>query len=644
MDLQQLSISRAKETQFNTKKIYSAEDLAKYFPRKYYDFRTLTTIKDAAEGEVCAVRGVVIKRSVGRKCYSVKIRDESNAILLITWFGSDYYFNQIIEEVEYTFCGRITRIEDGPKVMNSPYFFDMTHRNVAKIIPVYSKIPGMSNEYLTKSIRGAITMLSLEDHGPEEVYAKEHGMATWIEAYTHMHNPADEESYKKARKRVVYDELFNFYKTIGSQSSVTTESLFTLSATPKSDSYLDSLPFSLTNSQQKAIDSLREVFKGKKQTDTLIFGDVGAGKTLVAFWAMLAAGEAGKQAALMCPTQVLAEQHYNELAKVAKNFDFKAAYLVAGLRKKEKEEILKGLRDGSIDFVVGTHSIISDGIEMKALALAIVDEEHKFGVEQKEKIRSKAKEGVHYIAMSATPIPRSLALSIYNRNTKVLLIDEMPKDRKPIVTKVTSKEGAVYDFLLKHIKKGRQAYVICPLIEDSETGTFEDVQSVHESYKILQSYFATEPDVKISFITGNMTKAKISEEVEKFKKNETNILISTTIVEVGVNNQNANMIIIKSAERYGLAQLHQLRGRVGRGDIQSYCVLLTSSPAEKLDIMCRTANGFEVAEEDMKIRGAGSLSGVQQTGYSKEVELLIKHPSIAKQARVDAEQYLKGSK
>ena len=301
------------------------------------------------------------------------------------------------------------------------------------------------------------------------------------------------------------------------KANVSVNSLFQLKSTKLADSYIDSLPFSVTGSQQKAIDNLKEVFSGTNQVDTLIFGDVGSGKTLVAFWAMLAAKEAGVQAALMCPTQVLAEQHYNDLKKVAKNLGCTISYLASGIPKKEREKILKGLGDGSIDFIVGTHSVISDDVKMKALGLAIVDEEHKFGVEQKEKIREKAKTGVHYIAMSATPIPRSLALSLFNKKTNVILMDELPKGRKHIITRTTDQSNLVYNFMLKHIKKGRQAYVICPLIENSETGLFEDVESVHEAYEELRTYFKDVPDVKISFITGNMSKKKISEEVTKYK-------------------------------------------------------------------------------------------------------------------------------
>jgi ATP-dependent DNA helicase RecG len=636
MELKKINVSAEKEKQFNAKKIFTAEDLVEYFPRKYYDFRKLTPIRDAEDGDVCAVRGVVIDRYSGPSTYSVKIADENNNRLTIRWFGSSYYFNQIAEEMEYTFCGKITRSEQGFKIMNSPYAFSMTHREVAKIMPVYSKIPGMSNDYLVSHIRNAITMLALEDHGDVEKHAQKRKMVDWATAYAQIHAPKNEEAYKQARRRIAYNSLYHFYKEMDEKANVSVNSLFQLKSTKLADSYIDSLPFSVTGSQQKAIDNLKEVFSGTNQVDTLIFGDVGSGKTLVAFWAMLAAKEAGVQAALMCPTQVLAEQHYNDLKKVAKNLGCTISYLASGIPKKEREKILKGLGDGSIDFIVGTHSVISDDVKMKALGLAIVDEEHKFGVEQKEKIREKAKTGVHYIAMSATPIPRSLALSLFNKKTNVILMDELPKGRKHIITRTTDQSNLVYNFMLKHIKKGRQAYVICPLIENSETGLFEDVESVHEAYEELRTYFKDVPDVKISFITGNMSKKKISEEVTKYKNGETNVLISTTIVEVGVNVPTANIIVIKSAERFGLAQLHQLRGRVGRSDIQSYCVLLTSKPDDKLDIMCKTANGFEVAEEDMRMRGAGKLNGLQQSGYSKEVELIIKYPKLARMAMADA--------
>jgi ATP-dependent DNA helicase RecG len=340
----------------------------------------------------------------------------------------------------------------------------------------------------------------------------------------------------------------------------------------------------------------------------------------------------------MAPTGVLARQHFKELSSYAEKFGYETVYLGGDLKAKEKKEVLKKIKSGEAAFVVGTHAVISDDVEFKSLALTIVDEEHKFGVIQRESLRKKAGEGVHNISMSATPIPRSLALTLYGDAMDIFTISTMPNGRKPVKTAVVNEDKAVFDFMNHEIKKGHQCYIVCPLIggdgviPDEDKGPPESVEEVYQ--KVCDYFLINNPSVKAAVITGKMKDEEKTRIIGEFSRNETQILIATTIIEVGVNVPNATVITVMNAERFGLAGLHQLRGRVGRSDLQSYCMLKsTELENDRLKVMCRTTNGFEIAEEDLKLRGTGDFLGTRQSGDDENVKLMLKYPQIYEQIK-----------
>jgi len=345
---------------------------------------------------------------------------------------------------------------------------------------------------------------------------------------------------------------------------------------------------------------------------------------------MFSMADNGFQSVLMAPTGVLAKQHFKELSSYSEKYGYNTVYLGGDLKAKEKKEVLKKIKSGEAHFIIGTHAVISDNVEFKNLALTIVDEEHKFGVIQRETLRKKASEGVHSISMSATPIPRSLALTLYGDAMDIYTISTMPNGRLPVKTAVTNENKAIFSFMQKEIEKGHQCYIVCPLIENDTDDDRELPESVEEIYQKVCDYFLIHnKNIKASVITGKMNDEEKSRIIGEFSKNETQILIATTIIEVGVNVPNATVIAIMNAERFGLAGLHQLRGRVGRGNLQSYCILKSKElENERLQVMCETTDGFKIAQEDLKQRGTGDILGVKQSGEDENVKLMLKHPKI----------------
>ncbi len=388
------------------------------------------------------------------------------------------------------------------------------------------------------------------------------------------------------------------------------------------------LPFDLTKDQKECLKNMFSVIKQKKQLNTLIQGDVGSGKTIVAIFMMLLMAENNYQSCMMVPTEVLGQQHYSELKKILKDTPFKVGYLSGKLKTKEKKEILKSIELGEIQIVVGTHAIIQKDVLFKRLGLMIVDEQHRFGVVQREKLIEKHNRP-HFITMSATPIPRTLSMILYGESTQVLTIKTRPQGRKVVKTYKVEKCEKIYEFLLKEIQKNRQCYIVCPIIEDSSSERMAEVKSANATYKEVKNYFEKFPEIKISFISGKMKKEEVEKEIKDFANNKTQILVSTTIIEVGVNIPNATVMVIKNAERFGLAQLHQLRGRVGRSNWQSYCILQSlKKDDKKIEIMCQTSDGFEIAKRDLEIRGPGDFIGTRQSGQNKYVMLMLAYPKL----------------
>lgn len=407
---------------------------------------------------------------------------------------------------------------------------------------------------------------------------------------------------------------------------------------------INALPFELTEGQRGALRMISKKMKNNERVNALIQGDVGCGKTMVAIFSLLIAVENGYQGALMCPTSVLAKQHYEEITERFSSFGIKVAYLSGDLKVRERKKIIKAIKEGEVDIVVGTHAVLGKDVEFQSLALTIVDEEHRFGVKQRELLQLKASSGVHTISMSATPIPRSLAMTIHGDSIDVLNIKSLPKGRKPVETALITAEEDSYQRIYEEVQNGRQAYVVCPLVEESNSDILKNVESVDEAFAKAIKYF--EPKgIKVGMATGKMKQQDIDAELEKFANKEYDIFISTTIIEVGVNVPNATVILIKNAERFGLAQLHQLRGRVGRGSYQSHCLLLSEKATDigraKLETMCNTTDGFVIAEKDLELRGTGDFIGTSQSGQNKYVMLMLGNADLNESIRNEVKDILK---
>lgn len=645
MDITTLGINKGKASQFYRKGINTVEDLINYLPRRYYDFREAIPISQVRDKDMVSVVGKITEITRSSKFIKAKIIDDRNWYMEILWFNQNYVSRLIKEGETYNFCGRVSINENyGTRSIINPMYFSKDLDKYKKIIPVYSKVPGMSDDYLLKSIDTALNLVNKEDYLDIDLIDK-YQLYKRKDTISGIHQPEDDEDIRMARRRILFDDLFYFGTMLKmrerdymEESSIKIEDAKTIAP------FLKTLPFTLTEDQLNTVRRIYVDMKSGQRVNALIQGDVGSGKTITAFLLMFIMAENGYQSALMCPTNVLAKQHYDELRKFGEKMGYQVAFMSGGMRKKERTEILESLADGTTHMVVGTHAVISDEVDFDNLGLTIVDEEHRFGVAQREKINKKTSEGVHAVTMSATPIPRSLALTVHGSNVKVYNITQMPSGRKPIMTMLTNQETEAYEIIKDQIREGKQAYVVCPLIEESDSDVMAGVKSVDEVYQDMLKYFYG-TGIRISVINGKMKKADIESEINKFSNHESDILISTTIIEVGVNIPNATVMTISNAERFGLAQLHQLRGRVGRGGDQSYCMLISNKDSnEKLMAMVKTTNGFEIAEADLKLRGAGDFIGTKQSGENKYVMLMLAYPKLFDMIKKDIDEIYRDEK
>ena len=630
MELSVLSLPPKKQEQFEKKKIFTVEDLLGFFPRKYYDFRRPKTLRDARDGERCAM--VVVIREVNRRDKYVEVvarEEETRNQVSIKWFHQDYKYNELynLVDMEAVVCGRFSYNQWGASFINPDVFTTDVARGLG-IYPIYSKIRGMSDAYLTETISKALEVAQIEETADKEALELFNLMPA-PEVFRCMHQPKSDKEVGEARKRVIFDELYHFAdEMITSVENDRKQSSYIPRSLTNCNRLIQSLPYALTNDQKNIISEFITKARKGERIHALLQGDVGSGKTVVAFLLMMAMSDNGYQSVLMAPTGILARQHYEELCGYIEPYGLRAAYLSGDVKGKEKTEVLKQIRTGEVQFVVGTHAVISKGVEFCNLGLTVVDEEHKFGVLQREALKEKANEGVHSVSMSATPIPRSLALTMYGDSFDIFTIQTMPMGRKPIITKQFGKDEEIFKFMYGEIMNGHQAYIVCPLIDDPDTIQDDEIappESVNEVFEKARAYY---PDnIVVDVITGKMKDEEKRERIDRFKNGETHILIATTIIEVGVNVPNATVIGIMDADRFGLAQLHQLRGRVGRNSLQSYCLLRSEDFENKrLNVMCETTDGFVIAQEDLKLRGSGEFIGTKQSGSDKNIELALKYP------------------
>lgn len=505
--------------------------------------------------------------------------------------------------------------------MNSPVFDEIENtNNTGKIIPIYPLTFSLTQNTLRKIIENGLEKLKeqggLQETLPEYIL-NEYKLEEINKANNNIHFPKEFEDFKKARKRLVFEELLSTQLALLQlkNNNLTDKKGITFDKNAKMSDVINTLPFNLTKAQLRVLQEIDENMESEKSMNRLLQGDVGSGKTIVAMISAYKAVKSGYQAAILAPTAILATQHLNNFQKILDKFDIKCELLISGITKKKKEEILERLQKGEIDIIIGTHALLEENVIFKNLGLVVTDEQHRFGVKQRTKIAEKG-QNPDVLVMSATPIPRTLALILYG-DLDISIIDELPPNRKTIETFAVTKrmEERVNNFIKKQVDEGRQAYIVCPLVEDSEEED-NDLKSVISLYETCQK--ETFSNYRVDYIHGKMKPKEKDEIMNRFKNGEIDILISTTVIEVGVDVPNASIMVIEDSERFGLAQLHQLRGRVGRGEYKSYCVLKYNGKGqntkERMKVMCETNDGFVISQKDLELRGSGDFFGTMQHG------------------------------
>ena len=628
VSVRQLAIPKAKQTQLINKGYETTDDLLRMVPLHIYDFTTHIPINELVDGEIQAFYGYIKNKQVSFKYVKFTVGDDTGQVDVF-FFGQKWMANQFDIGDTVTVGGKV-RKEGFFTNLSNP---DLFHNGkVGGMMTKYSKVKGMSDDYLRKCIQLA-QEYPLQETLDRDIRRK----FNLIDSKTMMryiHHPETPEQTMQAKYRVMFEKLFEFdMKLFASRRRIDNKELPTMESFGLTTKLQDSLPFMLTKDQRSVLKEVFDHFISGQRLNALVQGDVGSGKTIVALFSMLAAVESGHQGVMMAPTTVLAQQHYLEAVERLEPFGVNIAFVHGGMKAKEKRDTLKGIANGETDIIIGTHAAISKDVLYKSLRVVIVDEEHRFGVEQREALEDKAGEGAHKISLTATPIPRTLAHTLYGDDVKPYSIKTMPSGRKKIKTaQGTTEQG--FRVLQDEVAKGHQGYIVCPLIESNEDIKAKSVQQIH---KEATKYFKGS-DVRIAMIHGKMKQADIDVMINDFTEHKYDILISTTIIEVGVNVGNATIMMVESADRFGLSQLHQLRGRVGRSSYQSYCLLtsgneITEDAQKKIDVIVSTTDGFEIANEDMKIRGTGNLVGLRQTGASDVIDIMIQHPELNEQVK-----------
>ena len=595
--------------------VETVEQLVGTYPRDYVDLTAPCTISQVQIGEVCAFRAFVTKKTAPFSSYArmaiykAVLTDETGSITAV-FFNAKYTFEKLKENEEYLFYGKITGDLIGLQV-SSPMFVGV---NEGGLIPKYPLTAGLTNNMVSKNVKTALSLVNERETLPERITAA-YRLIGRAEAVRKIHFPKSREEYIEARRRLVFEELLTLKLGLSLMRS-RGRSLSGAVMSEKSLSELyAALPFEPTNAQLRAISDCIADMKRLYPMNRLLQGDVGSGKTMVAAAAAYFSYLNGFQTLVMAPTEVLARQHYATFEKMLGTLGVRVELLSGSLTAKQKKEVREAAASGEIDVLVGTQALIQKTSVLKKTGLVVVDEQHRFGVAQRSALAEKGA-APHILAMSATPIPRTLALIMYG-DLDVSVLNEMPKGRIPIKTYAvdTSFRPRIYNFIKKHIADGRQAYIVCPLVEESENSRSEKASAIEYYERLCAGEFR---DIPAGLLYGRMKQTDKDEVMRKFRDNELKLLVSTTVIEVGIDVPNANVMLIENAEQFGLSQLHQLRGRVGRGSEQSYCVLMTDNGSEytkaRTDAMVKTTDGFEIAKQDLALRGPGNFFGRQQHG------------------------------
>ncbi len=615
------NVGPSRETILNKLGIYTLEDVITYFPRDYEDRGKFKKIIELVNDESAAVKALVTSKVTenfirkGMTIYKLVVRDETGSLVL-TWFNQSYLKNVFTIGKEYIFFGKV-KVGIGRIEMSSPIFDEVgKEKNTGKIIPLYPLTNGITQNV----IRGIIENAMAEARGnffeslPKWILDK-YKLCDINFALENIHFPNSFDDFEIARKRIAFEELFTLQTALLlMKKSVKTDKCgIIFSIDEKINELLSTLPYTLTNAQLRVWNDINADMKSDKCMNRLVQGDVGSGKTAVAMLALFKAVRNGYQAAMMAPTSILAKQHYLYLSKMLSSFGIRCELFTGELTKKRRELLIQELKEGKIDIAVGTHALIEDNIEFKNLGLVITDEQHRFGVRQRGILSSKGNMP-DVLVMTATPIPRTLALILYG-DLDISIIDELPPGRQKIDTFAVTRnlEERVNNFIKKELSEGRQAYIVCPLVEESEN--MDGLKSVTEQFEYYKNVFE---GFNVEILHGKMKPKEKDEIMTRYKNGEINVLISTTVIEVGVDVPNATIMVIENAERFGLAQLHQLRGRVGRGKFKSYCILKYESKSDvvrqRMEIMQKSNDGFVISEKDLELRGPGEFFGTRQHG------------------------------
>ena len=601
--------------------IYDTDDLLHYYPRNYDEYETPVDIAELKEGTVQAVSaavcsGVYVNSVRGRQIISVNIADQSGKFPVV-WFNLPYLKKTLRKGSWFVFRGRIVRKQgklemEHPEIFTPSAYEEILHH----LQPVYGLTAGLSNKTVVKMITQLLESVPMQSEYLPEEFRERYELADINYALRTIHFPPNKEELLVSRKRLVFDEFFLFILSVRKMKEKTEETpnCFPVKETWLTEEIIERLPYSLTGAQLNAWHEIERDLAGRRMMSRLVQGDVGSGKTILAFLAMCLVADNGYQAALMAPTEVLARQHYEGFQKLMEeqNLSFPAVLLTGSDTAREKRLAYAKIASGEALVIIGTHALIQEKVEYANLALVITDEQHRFGVKQREALTTRGNPP-NILVMSATPIPRTLAIILYG-DLDISVIDELPARRLPIKNCVvnTSYRPKAYSFIERQVREGRQAYVICPMVEESEGMEAENVLDYTEKLRENLS-----SDIRIEYLHGKMKAKEKNVVMEAFAQGAIQVLVSTTVVEVGVNVPNATVMMVENAERFGLAQLHQLRGRVGRGEYQSYCIFIQGNQeqvSKRLEILNKSNDGFYIAGEDLKLRGPGDLFGIRQSG------------------------------
>ena len=630
--------------------VYTVDDLIRHYPRDYETYDAPVSIRETSPGSVQAVYGQItaipnVKKVRNLSILNAILKDDEGDSIQLTFFNMPFLKKVLKPGGFYLFRGLVQQ-RGTHKLMEQPRMFtwDEYKQKSGRLLPRYALTKGLTNQTVQKSVAQA-----LEYYPPEKEYLprmilQKYPMLSHREAVYALHFPENREELLAARNRMVFEEFFSFLLVLrkNKELAAKTENHFPMYETADTVRFLEQLPFPLTKAQKKVWGELREDMGSPYAMNRLIQGDVGSGKTILAVLALLMCAANGYQGAMMAPTEVLAVQHFETISGYIEKYGiaFRPVLLTGSMTAKEKREAYAKIASGEANLIIGTHALIQEKVEYSSLALVVTDEQHRFGVRQRETLAAKGSEP-HVLVMSATPIPRTLAIILYG-DLKVSVIDELPANRLPIKNCVvgTSYRPKAYEFIAREVAAGRQAYVICPMVEEGES---EDLENVVDYTEKLRA--ALPPSVQVAYLHGKMRPADKNRIMEEFADKKIDVLVSTTVIEVGINVPNATVMMVENAERFGLAQLHQLRGRVGRGEFQSYCIFISTSDAketmERLEILNHSNDGFHIASEDLKLRGPGDIFGIRQSGeFAFVLGDIYTDANILKEASDAVEQLL----